>query len=446
STADALVTSASIDLNKPARIVFARDTRPSGPPLVAALSRALSAMGAEVTDYGILTTPQLHYMVRCLNTQGTPEAYGEPTKAGYYQKLATAFHRLVKGSAASNISGPIHVDCANGVGAPRLAELADSFAAMSSPLQFDILKTEIDSPALLNSECGADYVKTRQDGPKGIALTPGERYASFDGDADRIVFYYADPQDRTFRLLDGDKIAGLAAMYFAELCKAADIELNIGVVQTAYANGSSTSYLRNTLQLPVSCVCTGVKHLHHEAERYDIGVYFEANGHGTVLFSQQALKAFKTTEAHSPAHASALEKLQALADLINQTVGDAMSDLLFVEAILANKQWPLERWDQDYTDLPSRLVRVLVEDRSAFRTTMADTQLVAPAGLQEKIDAEIAKFSAGRAFVRPSGTEDVVRVYAEAATRSECDTLAWKVAGLVFDLAGGKGERPSEFL
>lgn len=150
--------------------------------------------------------------------------------------------------------------------------------------------------------------------------------------------------------------------------------------------------------------------------------------------------------SHSPAHALALEKLQAMADLINQTVGDAFSDLLFVEAILANKQWPLERWDQDYTDLPSRLVRVLVEDRSIFRTTMADTQLVTPAGLQEKIDAEIAKFSAGRAFVRPSGTEDVVRVYAEAATRAECDTLAWKVGGLVFDLAGGKGDRPSEFL
>jgi hypothetical protein len=31
-----------------------------------------------------------------------------------------------------------------------------------------------------------------------------------------------------------------------------------------------------------SCVPTGVKHLHHEAQKFDIGVYFEANGHGTV--------------------------------------------------------------------------------------------------------------------------------------------------------------------
>ena len=36
------------------------------------------------------------------------------------------------------------------------------------------------------------------------------------------------------------------------------------------------------------CTSTGVKHLHHRAAMFDIGVYFEANGHGTVLFSAGA--------------------------------------------------------------------------------------------------------------------------------------------------------------
>ena len=35
---------------------------------------------------------------------------------------------------------------------------------------------------------------------------------------------------------------------------------------------------------------TGVKHLHEKAEHYDIGVYFEANGHGTVIFDKVFLK------------------------------------------------------------------------------------------------------------------------------------------------------------
>jgi hypothetical protein len=30
---------------------------------------------------------------------------------------------------------------------------------------------------------------------------------------------------------------------------------------------------------------TGVKYVHHKAEQFDIGVYFESNGHGTVIFS-----------------------------------------------------------------------------------------------------------------------------------------------------------------
>lgn len=35
---------------------------------------------------------------------------------------------------------------------------------------------------------------------------------------------------------------------------------------------------------------TGVKYLHEAAHHYDIGVYFEANGHGTVLFSKAFLE------------------------------------------------------------------------------------------------------------------------------------------------------------
>lgn len=54
--------------------------------------------------------------------------------------------------------------------------------------------------------------------------------------------------DNVFKLLDGDKIAGLAAMFIMELVQDAGIDtLKVGVVQTAYANGSSTDYLTNVL-------------------------------------------------------------------------------------------------------------------------------------------------------------------------------------------------------
>ena len=41
------------------------------------------------------------------------------------------------------------------------------------------------------------------------------------------------------------------------------------------------------------CAKTGVKHVHHAAQQFDIGIYFEANGHGTVLFSDNARRAIE---------------------------------------------------------------------------------------------------------------------------------------------------------
>ena len=44
--------------------------------------------------------------------------------------------------------------------------------------------------------------------------------------------------------------------------------------------------------------------------------------------------------------------------------------------------------------------------------------------------------------MRPSGTEDVVRVYAEAATQQAADKLAAQVARHVHELAAGVGTPP----
>lgn len=74
------------------------------------------------------------------------------------------------------------------------------------------------------------------------------RCASLDGDADRLVYYYNDAKG-SFHLLDGDKIATLAAGYIKRLV-AETAELSgstVGLVQTAYANGASTLYARDKM-------------------------------------------------------------------------------------------------------------------------------------------------------------------------------------------------------
>lgn len=251
------------------------------------------------------------------------------------------------------------------------------------------------------------------------------RFASLDGDADRLVYFYFS--EGQFRLLDGDRIAVLFAFYLRKLLTAGELEndLKLGVVQTAYANGASTAFLRTQ---GVHCVfaCTGVKNLHHEAAaNYDIGVYFEANGHGTILFSRKAREIINSDpEKYS--------KLAQVMPLINQCVGDALSDALLVEAILAEEEMSMAAWDALYTELPSRQLKVCVSDRSIYKCIDADTKVAEPIGLQARIDELVARAGPNaRAFVRPSGTEDIVRVYAEASTREICEELANSVAELL---------------
>lgn len=419
-----LVKTLSIDTSIPAKVVYGRDSRESGPALIKALQDGLKVTNAEATDYGLVTTPILHYIVRSLNTLNSPNAYGTPTELGYYQKLGEAYQNVLAGF---NKNYSITVDAANGVGGPKVKQLLTHLGGL---IDLTVVNDNYESPNLLNQDCGADYVKTNQRLPANIDPVPLKLYASFDGDADRIVFFFLDKESQ-FRLLDGDKIATLAASFLGDLVKQSGTDLKIGVVQTAYANGSSTTYLTETLKVPVECTATGVKHLHHAAQHFDIGIYFEANGHGTVLFDPQAVATLKSFKVSSPAQKSAIESLLALGDLINQTVGDALSDLLLVLAILTIQDLSPSDWDSAYTDLPNRLSKVEVKDRTMFKTTDAERRLLSPPELQANIDSLVQKFSQGRSFVRASGTENVVRIYAEASTRLQADELALKVAHLL---------------
>jgi len=77
-----------------------------------------------------------------------------------------------------------------------------------------------------------------------------------------------------------------------------------------------------------------------------------------------------------------------------------------------------------YEDMPSCMTKVLVKDRSLVRTTVDETAVTEPSGLQPIILDLVSTVENGRSFVRPSGTEDCVRVYAEGASQALADKLA----------------------
>ncbi|XP_046421904.1 phosphoacetylglucosamine mutase [Neodiprion fabricii] len=436
STLQNIVSTQNIDINAPANVVVGRDTRQSSPRLATAAVDGIKALQGMVNDFAVITTPQLHYLVVCLNTN---ESYGIATLHGYYQKLSNAF-KEIRGSSPSykNYTPNLVLDGANGVGAIAVREFQKY---LGDSIQIELYN---DGSGKLNYMCGADFVKVQQTQPMNVPQQQNVRCASIDGDADRVVYYYTDGQNK-FHLLDGDRIATLIASYFKELLQESGLDLQLGLVQTAYANGGSTDYISKILKIPVACVPTGVKHLHHKALDFDIGVYFEANGHGTVTFKESALGTIRSAIANlrlSETARSAASKLLNAIEVINQTVGDALSDVLIVETILHSKGWSLADWEKSYTDLPNKQLKVKVRDRNVISTVDAERKCVTPAGLQERIDTLVATYPRGRSFVRPSGTEDLVRVYAEGQSVSEVQKLAAEVSLAVYELAGGIGPIP----
>ena len=426
-------------------VVVGRDTRAHSRALSRRVLNGARALGARVEDVGVVTTPQLHH---CVRTANGFQDLGAGPLYGYADRMVDAFAALLA-TAPFKTGRPdatLIVDCAGGVGALGLAAVKRRLDERNLGATLSLRAANVKAP--LNEHCGAEHVQKQRLPPRHLARTdvgaPNVRGCSLDGDADRLVYWYHASSG--FEIVDGDKIAALLAGFIADELKAAAPVLgpvSLGVVQTAYANGSAAAFL-GTKGVEVAFAKTGVKYVHHAAEAFDVGVYFEANGHGTVLFTDtlRARLAKLDSEPGTGGRARlAVARLHAAARLTNQAVGDAVADVLLVEAVLCLTSTSIVEWGALYAELPSRQLKQRVRSRALLQCNATETRLLEPMALQAKLDT-LAAAAAGRAFVRPSGTEDVVRVYAEAPTRGAADALALDVRRAVFDLAGGMGERP----
>lgn len=396
-------------------ILVGCDTRPSSPGLAEAFIQGAAALGVPCQTLGLLTTPQLHWAV-ARTARALPAS-----KNDYCAELACSFTELrtvdcgnevvADSTEFSENNSILLVDCANGVGALALTELATELSARGCSLKLELFNT---GDGELNGGCGADYVQKARQLPRGFPLEhntihPGANTqhslacCSLDGDADRIVFFI-HPQEPASEilLLDGDRIAVLAALLCADLASQlpAGFRPLLGVVQTAYANGASTEFIASELRLPVTVTPTGVKHLHAAAHAFDVGIYFEANGHGTVVLKQAYLDRLQQLLSDErfgePSAQKAARDLLSLAKLINQAIGDALSVLLLVVLALERRGWSLADWADLYADLPSRQRVCRVPDRTALVTADAERKVVAPAGLQTAIDDVVCTVPRGR--------------------------------------------------
>ena len=167
-----IVTDHAIDVHQTSSVFVGRDTRPSSPFLAKAVVDGVRCMGGECTDYGVVSTPQLHFFVTCHNTGN---AYGEPNEEGYFSKMASAFKALRSSPNNGSYRAVIALDGANGVGALKMKTLQQY---LGDCLQVSLYNT---GDGKLNHQCGADFVKVQQKCPENMPITAGLRAASIDG-------------------------------------------------------------------------------------------------------------------------------------------------------------------------------------------------------------------------------------------------------------------------
>ena len=353
------------------KIIIGYDSRSSGPSIcsriVNGIKRVHKEFPHEVMEH--VTTPQLHFRFSNFKTD----------------------YKIYAKQLAYKLHFPCVIDCANGIGSKVMRYI--------NHRSLYLINTEIEKPECLNVECSSDYVCTHETFPKTPKYLTDLSFlrASLDGDADRVVFYYGDRHN--IHILNGDYIAALILTYLSKKIVSKK-DIIIGFIYTGYTNSACIEYVKNLLfpknvTVRFVCTATGVKHLHKEAEKYDIGIYFEQNGHGNVLFNHD------------------LEELNTIEKYFHPNIGDGILDLLAVLYILQDLHMSAQEWYSLYYPYPSILEKQKVQDKNFFECTSNELRLIEPDGLQHYIDAICKKNENYRAFVRASGTENCVRIYVE---------------------------------
>lgn len=386
-------------------VIIGRDTRESGEELTECIKEVLKAYRCNVFDYDIVTCPEMHFLIRRCNEKNTMVE-----KSMYVDYLYNAFVKL---KAITGIDLPMGIDTANGVAKMKMQELVDRDEAFSIEVLND------PENGVLNKDCGADFVKVNRMVP-ALKKTTQKLCASFDGDVDRLVLYTQDG-----KILDGDA----QSVFIAELIKREleneKMSAEIGVILSHYSNMGAVNYLKSN-GFTVILAQTGVKNFVREARKYDVGIYFEPNGHGSVSFSKRFMDKVDALPGDGA--------LKTIVQMFDPCVGDALANFLVLKGTL-NSPTDLMKYRENF----SRLMTVRIKDKNIIKVDQ--NNCVIEPDIQKKIDEQVLLYK-GRAFVRPSGTEDLVRVFAECPNEIYCDKLALNVAQIVYDNCNGVGPHP----
>ena len=409
------------------RALIGRDTRVSGDFLASALAAGMSAGGFDVIDVGIIPTPGIAYLTSVLNVEmgavisashnAMPDNgikffarggfklqdskedeiesvlgqdWERPTGEGvgrvsHDTVTATNMYidHLVEAVAPINpdktqtkpLDGlRIVADCANGatsVVAPEALRRAgaDVVVINASPDGYNI-----------NKHAGSTHPEQLQAMVRASDATMG---VAFDGDADRCL---AIDEDGT--LVNGDQIMGILAR----------------------AKQREGKLANDTL------VVTVMSNLGLKLALKEMGIVTVQTGVGDRYVLEEMLRGGYTLGGEQSGH------------VINRefaTTGDGTLTALTLAKEVVRSGRSLKELAADFPQLPQQLINVPGVDKNAARTN---------AKVQAAVEREEELLGAtGRVLLRPSGTEPLVRVMAEAATQEQADQVCDRLAKVVAD-------------
>jgi phosphoglucosamine mutase len=382
------------------RVFVGRDTRGSGEELEEALARGVVAAGGHAVLAGVLPTPAVALLALDLGvvisaSHNPPEYNGVKFFDGEGQKLTDEREEQIEAllDAAGPGGGTIdRVDVAaesyvehvverfgSDLSGLRIAvDCANGAYSGIAPQAFEHLGASVvtigNNPdgTNINVGCGATDMSLLQETVRSGEFDLG---IAFDGDGDRMLAVDASGQ-----ALDGDQIVAILA-------------LHLGVETVAVTSMTNLGFHELMRERNVRVLTTDV------GDRY---VLEALRREGGVLGGEQS------------GHVIYLR---------DHVTGDGLAAALLLCAALEGGT--LAERAAVMAHYPQAKANVRVERRELSAAVSAEV---------ERLNAELA--GSGRVLVRPSGTEPVVRVLAEAATEAEAEALCATVAGLVAQQLG----------